>query len=113
MDIIKFLHGLGAELGGRRCCSRGAVHFDERRRLMVQCPVCGGMFTDRCERCRGHLCDVCGQPVFLDESVVRNAHGRRHARCARGPVPRPEYMVDMEPIITELAVSPRVGTDRP
>ena len=57
------------------------------------CPVCSGTVSDdRCERCRGYKCVVCGEPVYRDESIRHDAFGRRHARCKGRPVPRPAHM---------------------
>ena len=80
----------------RYYCHICAHVWDREKPKPAICPVCGGITCDGCcEQCRGHVCDVCGEPVYLDESVVRDAHSKRHARCKTRAVPRPEYMVAM------------------
>jgi len=46
------------------------------------CSVCGALKWPEfaCHCCRGWTCSICKQPVYRDEGVCYDAHGRKHPR---------------------------------
>lgn len=53
--------------------------------MLFECRVCGSQSPgDHCLYCYTVICRVCRLPIFLDESLHRDALGVEHMRCSGG-----------------------------